>query len=261
MYRLVPTPAYNQKKNLLHYFDKMAVSELKASLEKFNNEMLEIKENQKKLQEYCVEIQPMKSSSVLPVHDSADTCLMSGQYSSHVNGNQENIQVGLQIAKLSQQIEELYLKYNVISSAVAKLEVAVDDLEQYERRNCIILHSLTSKNFENANAYEDFETYIIATVNNHFKTNLVPNDIDITHKLPPSKNGKIPVIIKFVNRSTRNQIYYKKQLLAKTGLSITESLTKKRLEMVILAKQASAKKMFGLITEQYTASQKKGKNR
>ena len=55
----------------------MAVSELKASLEKFNNEMLEIKENQKKLQEYCVEIQPMKSSSVLPVHESADTCLMS----------------------------------------------------------------------------------------------------------------------------------------------------------------------------------------
>ena len=144
----------------------------------------------------------IKPSSVLPVHDSTDTCLMSAQYSSHVKGNQENIQVGLQIAKLSQQIEELYLKYNVISSAVAKLEVAVDDLEQYGRRNCIILHGLTSKNFENAKAYEDFENYVIATVNNHFKTNLVPNDIDITHKLPPSKNGKIPLIIKFVNRST-----------------------------------------------------------
>ena len=221
-YCLVPTPAYNQKKNLWHYFYKMAVSELKASLEKFNNEMLEIKKKKKKLQEYCVEIQPMKSSSVLSVHDSADTWSI---YSSHVNGHQENIQVGLQNAKLSQQIEELYLKYNVISSAVAKLKVAVDDLEQCGRCNCIILYEFTSEKFQNANAYEDFENYTTATVNNHFKTNLVPNDNNITHKLPPSKNGKIPVTIKFVNRSTRNQIYYKKQLLAKTGLSVTESLT------------------------------------
>jgi len=67
-------------------------------------------------------------------------------------------------------------------------------------------------------------------------TSITPNDIDIAHELPATKFGKVPVIIKFIKRSTRNMIYSKKRSLAKTGYALTESLTKRRLELVSLAK-------------------------
>ena len=52
------------------------------------------------------------------------------------------IDLGLEIAKLSQHMEELYIKFNLIQAAIAKLEFSVDELEQYGRNNCLILHEL-----------------------------------------------------------------------------------------------------------------------
>ena len=69
----------------------------------------------------------------------------------------------------------------------------------------------------NLNKYDEFEEKIITTLNNYLKVNLNSNDIDITHQLPTSKFGKVPVIIKFVKRSTRNTVFNKKRLLHKTG--------------------------------------------
>ena len=53
-----------------------------------------------------------------------------------------NYNLNLEIAKLSQHIEELYIEFDLISAAVAKLQFSIDELEQYGRRNCIILHGL-----------------------------------------------------------------------------------------------------------------------
>ena len=39
--------------------------------------------------------------------------------------------LGLEIAKLSQHKEELYIKFNLILAAIAKLEFSIDELEQY----------------------------------------------------------------------------------------------------------------------------------
>ena len=47
-----------------------------------------------------------------------------------------------------------------------------------------------------------------------------------------SKNGQTPIIIKFLRRSDRYIVYQRKRLLANSGLSITESLTKRRLDLV-----------------------------
>ena len=73
-------------------------------------------------------------------------------------------------------------------------------------------------------------------------TSISDSDIDICHPLP-SKTNKKPIIIKFVCRSIRNMVYsHKKNLKTSNGrkLSITESLTKKRLKIV-----EEARKVFG----------------
>ncbi|XP_077969303.1 uncharacterized protein LOC144423017 [Styela clava] len=95
-----------------------------------------------------------------------------------------------------------------LSSAPQKSEIAIDNLEQYGRRNCIILHGC--KRIPKAEY----------------------GDIDVTHILPADTKGNVPIIFKFVRRSTKNMIYSMKRRLKKTGLSITESLTKRRVELL-----------------------------
>ena len=60
-----------------------------------------------------------------------------------------------EIFRMGQKIEELYIKFILISATIAKLEATtvkldleIDNLEQYGRRNCLILHVLN--NFPNA---------------------------------------------------------------------------------------------------------------
>jgi len=77
-------------------------------------------------------------------------------------------------------------------------------------------------------------------------TALNNQDIHICHPLK-SKRGKNSIIIKFARRSVRNKVYSLKSNLksaernGNTKLSITEALTKRRLQLVAAANQA-----FGL---------------
>ena len=146
-----------------------------------------------------------------------------------------NIDLGLEIAKLSQHIEELYIKFNLILAAIAKLEFSIDELEQYGRNNCLILHGL--HNFPNVHSnYDKFLLKVITTLNLHLNLSLDINCVDIAHPLPTARNGNTPIIIKFLRRSTRNQVFKRKRLFSRTGLAVTESLTKRRLSLLNEAK-------------------------
>ena len=150
-----------------------------------------------------------------------------------------NYNLNLEIAKLSQHIEELYIKFNLILTAVAKLEFSIHELEQYGRRNCIILQGLDK--FPNVhNNYDEFLHKVINTLNHHLNLRLDINCVDIAHPLPAARNGNIPIIIKFLRRSTRNQVFKRKRLFSSSGLAVTESLTKRRLSLL-----NEAKSMFG----------------
>ena len=234
------------------------VSELKNVLEDFKSEMEDIKSTQRIIQECCshsenVSVVPISNTDCLPVHavslskpTSLENDLTKASYSEKASPlpllnvyTQPNL--SLQIAGLSQRVEELYIKYNKISAAFEKLEINVDDLEQNSRRNCVIMHGFKTESLANLNKYDEFEEKIITTLNNYLKVNLNSNDIDITHQLSTSKFGKVPVIIKFVKRSTRNTVFNKKRLLHKTGFALTESLTKRRLWLFSLAKEKFGK--------------------
>ena len=79
---------------------------------------------------------------------------------------------------------------------------------------------------------------------NRWPKALESNDIDIFHVLPSTKR-KNPIIIKFVCRSIRNQIFASKSNLKADEnntekLTITEALTKRCLRLV-----EEAKRVFG----------------
>ena len=141
----------------------------------------------------------------------------------------------LEIAKLSQHIEELYIKFNLILAALAKLEFSIDELEQYGRNNCLILHGLHNFPYAHSN-YDEFLLKVITTLNLHLNLSLDINCVDIAHPLPRARNGNTPIKIKFLRKSTRNQVFKRKRLFSRTGLAVTESLTKRRLSLLNVAK-------------------------
>ena len=87
------------------------------------------------------------------------------------------------------------------------------------------------------------EEFVISNINSKLELSppLTKQDIDICHRLPSNK-GKNPVIIKFVRRAVRNEVFNRKSKLKSADsnlrLAITESLAKRRLKLVEEARRA-----------------------
>ena len=57
------------------------------------------------------------------------------------------------------------------------------------------------------------------------------NDIDRSHRIrKPSPRKKRPIIVKFVRYNDRRKVFSNKKKLKDSGISITESLTARRME-------------------------------
>ena len=156
-------------------------------------------------------------------------------------GEKEKMEQHQELMKLSTIIDSIKVEVGQLAEMVEKQEQYLDDLEQYGRSNCLILHG---NNIDHRISSMDVEKYVLNILNTKLDlpTSISDSDIDICHPLP-SKTNKKPIIIKFVRRSIRNMVYsHMKNLKTSNGpkLSITESLTKKRLKIV-----EEARKVFG----------------
>ena len=140
------------------------------------------------------------------------------------------------------QLKEMRTAFSNLKKMVDRLqnkvenqEQKVDDLEQYGRSNCLIIHRCeeVSKRGE----YLEHEKYVYGLLNLNLKLNppLQVNDIDIAHPLP-AKNNNCPVIARFLRRRQRNYIFSQKRLLKGKQMIITEFLTKRRLQLLEAAR-------------------------
>ena len=143
-----------------------------------------------------------------------------------------------------QDLENAIARVDTIVEGLAKslreTQNSLDDLEQYGRRNCLILHGCSDQPV--GKKYPVFESYVTNKLNSELdlEYQIRSYDIDICHVLPCRKGRPPPIIIKFVRRSVRNLVFYNKKKLKKCQekLSLTESLTKRRLLLVMEAKKA-----------------------
>ena len=121
-------------------------------------------------------------------------------------------------------IKNLRKDVNDMAGIIDNLSLGLDRQEQYSRRNCLLLHNIPETSNENTN------DLVIKTVNEELLEAITINEIDRSHRLGKSQAGKIrPVIVKFARYHTRNKIFRKKKLLKGKQVSITESLTKRRM--------------------------------
>ena len=150
---------------------------------------------------------------------------------------------GLLLDDLNKMVATLKISVEQLADQIYQNQRHLDDLEQYSRSNCLILHGCTNLPEKKASNL-DFENFVLKTLNSRIKLSqpIINTDIDICHVLP-SRKAKNPIIIKFVRRTVRNLVFANKSQLkaAKNSdpkLSLTESLTKRRFQLLAKSQEA-----------------------
>ena len=131
---------------------------------------------------------------------------------------------------LVRKIDSLREENSELKSKLVLCDNAVDDLEQYGRRNCLLFHGIKEA------TGEDCDEEVINLCRERLHIEITPTMIERSHRIGPKKrsmNSKTrPIIAKFVSYRDRQVVFNSKKLLKESGFVITESLTKKRMSLL-----------------------------
>ena len=86
---------------------------------------------------------------------------------------------------------------------------------------------------------ENTDDLILKTINEKLDVNITGNEIDRSHRIGRKKDGQRPrpIILKLTRYNTWKKVFANKRKLKRAGISITESLTSKRIEQLIKARE------------------------
>ena len=95
------------------------------------------------------------------------------------------------------------------------MKVQVDQQAQYSRGNCLLFHGIKEEKCE------DTDSIIVNTVKEEMHIEILPNDLDRSHRIgnPKTKKKERPIIVKLLR-----YIFKNKKLLKGKVVSIKESL-------------------------------------
>ena len=134
-----------------------------------------------------------------------------------------------EIKKKDEKINQLEKTIENLAEKQKSLSSEIDDLEQYSRRNCLLLHGVNESNDENTNEI------IIKTFSEELGVEIKEDDLDRSHWLgkPKNKDNKTrAIIVKFTRYAVRKEIFMNKSKLEGKLLLITESLTSSRMQLL-----------------------------
>ncbi|KAI4455672.1 l1 transposable element-related [Holotrichia oblita] len=136
-----------------------------------------------------------------------------------------------------------------LDKRMLRIEEALDEQEQYSRRNNIRIYGVPEITHENT-----CEVFV-NLCREKLKINITNSDIDCCHRLAGKEGTNKPIIVRFVRRDVKNKVFNDKRKLKGTRIVITEDLTRVRISRVkILAKYLNSKNVFtsnGIILVKY----------
>ena len=102
------------------------------------------------------------------------------------------------------QIKEIKEDINKLGNDGFNVEVKLDELEQYARRDCLEITGIPV-------VPNDSPALLVKEMSEITGVNLNENDISIAHRLPPTKKVKDRLIVKFTLGEKRDEIYNKRK--------------------------------------------------
>lgn len=201
-------------------------------------EILELKSSIKALTERCNELEKSQDF-VSKKYDTAIAALQSVKSEISILDKKHTTIVN----SLEEKLGELAGLTDRQDQSLYRVESALDETQQYLRRDCLEINGVPISSYENPNQLVK-EVGLLAGVE------IDDRHIAAAHKLPDSKNVKNRLIVKFIQRDKREELYkHRKNLVGKNishlpsvedgngKIFINESLTSYR------------KRLFGRIRE------------
>ena len=139
-----------------------------------------------------------------------------------------------EIKNKDEKIQLLENRVEILEKEKESQGKEIDDLEQYSRRNCLLLHGVVETNAECT------DDIIIKTCAEELGIDVKQEDLDRSHRLGKVKrndNKPRPIIVKFARYAVRNKVFSNKKKLKGKKLLITESLTVYRMKLLDKARQ------------------------
>ena len=135
---------------------------------------------------------------------------------------------GITLKQLEERCNELPLQRKN-----KDLEWELESLEQYGRRNALLIHGVAERSNEFT---EDTDAIAIDIVRNKLGLEIDRTQLDRSHRLgrrniSQTRPKPRPIILKFVSYNVRSEVFRRKRRLKGSGLGVTESLTRKRMEL------------------------------
>lgn len=125
----------------------------------------------------------------------------------------------------TKQIDELQTKISALENKVFQLESLIDDVDQYERRDTVIV---SGPSLPDETTMENPTEIIVNTIKHHLHVNMTQSDVNVAHRLGPKTQGKKrPIIVKLQNRAKKSELV-QACITIRPQLHINESLTPKR---------------------------------
>ena len=95
------------------------------------------------------------------------------------------------------------------------------------------MHGIAETNDENT------DDLVLKAINEKLDVEITENEIDRSHRIGRKKDGQKPrpIIVKLTRYNTRKKVFASKRRLKGTGVSITESVTAKRMEQLNKARE------------------------
>ena len=158
-----------------------------------------------------------------------------------INSRFEDIE--LQNDHLNRDMDAMRESVEDREEVIQQLLSHVDELEQYSRRECLVLNGVK----ENPHETEDVDEIVLDVISQKLGVKISSNDdIQRCHRLktrrprhsPVERQSPRPIIIKFVSYRKRQEVFTSKKKLKGSGLVLTESLTATRQAVLAKAKLA-----------------------
>ena len=127
---------------------------------------------------------------------------------------------------------------------ISNLFNKIDKLEQYSRRNCLLVNGIKEVYPPNENVSEETgelspqentDIAVLLLFNEKLGVDVHIKDIDRTHRIGRQKQkdkDALPIIVKFSNYNTRQKVFQAGRKLKGTQITIVENLTSKRVAIL-----------------------------
>lgn len=152
--------------------------------------------------------------------------------------------VTMDVNSIKDDMADLRSEVDQLKTEKEDLIQQVDNQEQYSRRNCLLLHGVPETKGEKTTQI------CLDHINKSLKlkVNITADQIDRSHRIGKPKSGTSgeeetpkprPIIVKFTSYQHRADVFRNKRYLKGTGLTISESLTPSRMNILRKAQQVA----------------------